>query len=177
MIDRFYSDVGMLELRFPVAEISRRTGFKKGQVSTYLKKKEQPSQNFLKAFYDSFKESLEKVQKPPLNDSGGHYGANSDYSDKVIALLERENERLRIDLEAMKEAVLLSLKGLSQSERLIRAMLKASLQLDVERDAKGNQKKLEALRRKVSSMINTNYKGRQSVGKKDDSKQMVNELP
>ncbi len=51
---KFLKDVSKLELRFPVAEIARKTGFSKGNVSEYLDGKKEPSENFLKKFYEKF---------------------------------------------------------------------------------------------------------------------------
>lgn len=127
----------------------------------------------LKAFLKG--EKLEVQQTPILNDSQPHYGTLPDYREKYIQSLERENSRLRADLEAIREKVLISLKGLSESERLILAMLKASLQLDVEREAKGDRKKLKDLQYKVSSQIDTNYAGHEAAGSRKGDK--VEELP
>lgn len=57
-IDRFYKDVDDLGLKFPVAAISKATGFVKGNVSDYLNKKKEPSENFLNSFYEAFKDSI-----------------------------------------------------------------------------------------------------------------------
>lgn len=65
-IDKFYNDVTLLNLRFPVAVISKATGFGKGQVSDYLNKVKSPSENFLKSFYKSFKQSLINVPRETL---------------------------------------------------------------------------------------------------------------
>lgn len=73
-IDQFYLDVESLELKFANKAISEATGFSKGQVSIYLNKEDEPSENFIDAFYREFEKSLENVrrgttekQKPPLS--------------------------------------------------------------------------------------------------------------
>lgn len=57
-IDQFYKDVEGLNLRFPVAELHRMTGFSKGQISQVLGKTLSPSDDLIKEFY----KSLNKVQ-------------------------------------------------------------------------------------------------------------------
>lgn len=76
-IDRFYNDVKLLELRFPVAEISKATGYVKGNVSDYLSKKKEPSENFLEAFYKEFSKSLKNVPRE-VGTNNGKYAPHSD---------------------------------------------------------------------------------------------------
>jgi aspartyl/asparaginyl-tRNA synthetase len=81
-IDQFYKDVEGLNLRFPVAELHRMTGFSKGQISQVLGKTLSPSDDLIKEFY----KSLNKVQ-----------------SADSIAIYERiieEKEARRRDAEA-----------------------------------------------------------------------------
>ena len=59
-IDLFYNDLGSLSIKFPVAEINRRTGFNKGVISEVLNKKKEPSENFIDAFYREFKKELDE---------------------------------------------------------------------------------------------------------------------
>lgn len=62
-IIKFYEDVRLLDLKFPVSSISKKTGFGKSQVSVYLSKSDEPSENFVKKFYEVFDESLKKVSR------------------------------------------------------------------------------------------------------------------
>lgn len=62
MISKFYQDVNSLGLKFPVAAIAKETGYSKGNVSGYLKGN-QPSENFISAFYRKFSDRLDKVPK------------------------------------------------------------------------------------------------------------------
>lgn len=75
--------VKSLRLRFPVAEIERATGFKKGAISGYLNNKVPVSDTFLKAFADAFKVDLrefgytngmERVEtkNPPQEETGSY---------------------------------------------------------------------------------------------------------
>lgn len=57
-IERFYKDVDSLGLKFPVAAITKATGYVKGNVSDYLSKKKEPSENFIHAFYKAFEGSI-----------------------------------------------------------------------------------------------------------------------
>lgn len=60
-IEHFYKHVESLGLKFPVAAIAKATGFSKGNVSDYLKKVKEPSENFIKKVYQAFPESSKKV--------------------------------------------------------------------------------------------------------------------
>lgn len=62
-IDRFYKDVELLGLKFPVAELERATGESKGNISKYLKKKAEPSEGFLKKFYKSFEKVIKEKRE------------------------------------------------------------------------------------------------------------------
>lgn len=62
-IEQFYEDVKGLGLRFPVAEIARETGHSKANVSKYLSNKLEPSESFLKAFYDKFQITGKNVSR------------------------------------------------------------------------------------------------------------------
>lgn len=78
-IEEFYKDVEQLELRFPVAEISRKTGESKGNVSSILKKARTPSENFLNTFYNKFSASLKNKAKDEVKDLGS---AKAVYENK-----------------------------------------------------------------------------------------------
>lgn len=54
-IDKFYKDLDSLDVKFPVAVISEKTGYNKGNVSQIINRKLSPSENFIEAFYKSFK--------------------------------------------------------------------------------------------------------------------------
>lgn len=59
-IELFFNDLQSLGLRFPVAELSRRTGMSKGNISMYLSRKLEPSENFIDKFYKEFAIELKK---------------------------------------------------------------------------------------------------------------------
>lgn len=53
-VDTFFKDLEALQLRFPVAELHRMTGYSKGNISGWLRNKN-PSENFVNKFYESTK--------------------------------------------------------------------------------------------------------------------------
>jgi transcriptional regulator with XRE-family HTH domain len=61
LINKFYKDLELLDLRNPVSVISTRMGVSKGNVSNYLNKKLEPSIQFIEKFYEVFKGDLKKV--------------------------------------------------------------------------------------------------------------------
>ncbi|MCT4181847.1 hypothetical protein CMT69_01725 [Elizabethkingia anophelis] len=65
--------VKVLELRFPVAEISKRLNYGKGNVSNFLSGKKPVPDDFLDNFFTSFnlskEEIIEQVKKESFNDS------------------------------------------------------------------------------------------------------------
>lgn len=62
-ITQFYADVDKLGLKFPGAAIVEATGESKGNVSKYLNKKKQPSESFLKRFYEKFPKGSKIVSR------------------------------------------------------------------------------------------------------------------
>lgn len=60
-IERFYKDLEGLDLKFPVAAIAKATGHSKANVSKYLSRKLEPSEAFLKAFYEKVQNSGKNV--------------------------------------------------------------------------------------------------------------------
>jgi len=73
IVNQFYNDVEELKLKFPVASISQKTGFSKGNVSQYLSKKLVPSEGFIKKFYECFKISR-RQQANMLEEPAAEYG-------------------------------------------------------------------------------------------------------
>lgn len=69
-ITRFYEYVAGLGLKFPVAAISKATGFSKGNVSQYLSKTLEPSENFMNAVYEKFPIDFKKVPRATSGEKG-----------------------------------------------------------------------------------------------------------
>jgi transcriptional regulator with XRE-family HTH domain len=104
---RFLEDVKALGLRFPVKVIASKTGFSKGNVSSYVNGGARPSENFLKKFYECFHVELQQatkgpVETPPLARTGSTIDSlaestaklsesnliNAKNIDRLISLLE-----------------------------------------------------------------------------------------
>jgi hypothetical protein len=60
-LNPFLADVLALKLRFPVAEIARRTGEDKANVSAYVKGRKQPTRTFQVLFYTSFRKEFAEI--------------------------------------------------------------------------------------------------------------------
>jgi hypothetical protein len=60
IIDKFYKDVDSLNIKKKGAVITKATGFSKSNVSEYLNKVKEPSENFIAAFYENFGALLPK---------------------------------------------------------------------------------------------------------------------
>jgi transcriptional regulator with XRE-family HTH domain len=93
---RFLEDVKSLDLRFPVKEIANRTKFSKGNISGYVNGLAKPSENFLKKFYECFREDIEKGKAKNQSDSSPAGNTdNADQTDivKLIAIsLEQQKQ-------------------------------------------------------------------------------------
>lgn len=114
-IDRFYKDVQSLDLKFPVADVQRATGYNKGTVSEYLQKKKEPSKKFMEKFYKEFSESLKKV---PHETGGASIDMPKQPTMDTITILADTNQRLAIAHEKLADANLILAKN---NERLVNA--------------------------------------------------------
>lgn len=97
-IDGFYSRVDELGLKFPVAAIARATGYSKGNISDYLKKRKQPSENFLKKFYEVF----------PKGSTGNLANGTEKPPELLVQLMQKQNSLMEMQnriLSEMKEGV------------------------------------------------------------------------
>lgn len=114
-IDQFYKDVEILGLKTPIATIAEKTGYSKGNVSTYLGKSKPPSEKFIDKFYESFNLVRQNSHTPPNNQ-----GSNDN---KYLLLLE-ENDRF---FKTQYHNILVSLSKLieigKRSEELIKLNL------------------------------------------------------
>ena len=114
-IDQFYKDVEILGLKTPIATIAEKTGYSKGNVSTYLGRNKPPSEKFINKFYDSFG-LVPKETTPKANQLG-------ESDNKYLKLLE-ENDRF---FKTQYHAILSNLSRLveigKRSEELIKLNL------------------------------------------------------
>lgn len=65
-ISKFYEYVDALGLKFPVAEIATRTGYSKGNISEVLSKSKEPSENFIKKFYEKFPKGAKDISQESI---------------------------------------------------------------------------------------------------------------
>jgi hypothetical protein len=102
-IDQFYKDLDALGLKFPGAALVEATGESKGNVSKYLNRKLEPSESFLKRFYEKFPKSSKDVsERNGSTIPGAEIFAQTIYnlteSNRLIAesnaSLARSNEEL-----------------------------------------------------------------------------------
>lgn len=85
-IKKFYEDVERLGLKFPVAEIARKTAESKANVSRILNRGIEPSESFLKRFYESFK--IDTISDESNN-------LNLDNLAEALAIIKQQNEYLQ----------------------------------------------------------------------------------
>lgn len=103
-ISEFYNEVEKLGLKFPVAAISKATGYGKSNVSQYLSGKLEPSESFIGAFYKAFPKSTQNVARETNEPDG--------YRSKYLSLLEEENSRIKKrqaeSLDVIREVLLMN---------------------------------------------------------------------
>lgn len=108
-IELFYKDLEKLGLRFPVAEIHRRTGLNKGSISEYLNRKREPSEAFIDAFYREFKEELNKnniklttvTAKPNFGDEK----PVKPNDDKLVNVVVSQQDTIKMLTEALTKLI------------------------------------------------------------------------
>jgi transcriptional regulator with XRE-family HTH domain len=105
-IEQFYKDVENLQLKFPVASIAKATGESKGNVSRILSRGMEPSESFLKKFYNGF----ENVPRGGVGESsnsgkqgGNIIGEGPTEIDYYKALLKAKEDILKVKEEVIEE--------------------------------------------------------------------------
>lgn len=99
-ISKFYDDLKNLKLKRPVAEITRKTGISKGYVSEVLSKEKEPSENFLRLFYQKFIDNPENDDyELPLGDLRVTL---KDYVDLLKEQTRKAEEREKQFIEIIK---------------------------------------------------------------------------
>lgn len=109
-ISKFYEDVQKLGLKRPVAVIAKTTEFSKGQVSDYLNRKKEPSENFLRVFYEKFSESIQNVPRETPPEQIVLSGAHVTLQDH-INLLKEQNDFLKKELNSKMALALEMITG------------------------------------------------------------------
>lgn len=96
MITKFYEDLESLKLKFPVAALVEATNYSKSSVSKVVSKKLEPSEDFISAFYKSFKNSFNNISHE--NETKKAETQNSDISALIAqntTLIESHNRLTR----------------------------------------------------------------------------------
>lgn len=104
-IEQFYKDVLEVDLKFPVAAIAQATGHSKANVSKYLSRKLEPSEAFLRVFYEKFPKNGKIVAPVRPQEAQG----SPDYRDDIISLLKEKlnlSERRTLQLLQRNHALL-----------------------------------------------------------------------
>jgi len=87
--------IKFLGIKFPVAEIVRKTGYSKSVVSTYLKENANPSNEFLKKFEENFNVDLNDFShyvKLKLSEPNTGYTTTPDFDTQIKELEEKIKE-------------------------------------------------------------------------------------
>lgn len=195
-IENFYKHVNALGLKFPVAAIAKETGFSKGNVSDYLKKVKEPSENFIKKVYEAFPESTKKVphdvvdkkeesHEEPISKElhelieSNRTLAESNKTQAEANKIQAEANNKLVQAHAELISMLKSKEGeissdvqrfvLTQAEIL--ALLKAAIEVDVDYKAKGDEVKANEMAAKINRSTASNLglgqkKGNPFAGKK-----------
>ncbi len=128
-IERFYKDLEGLDLKFPVAAIAKATGHSKANVSKYLSRKLEPSEAFLKAFYDKVQISSKNVshETPKVfvsHKAGDDHPSSTGQLLETINLLIRQNDKLADTNRILSEKIAtIPVGDQSETQRSVDAML------------------------------------------------------
>lgn len=130
--ERFLDAVKKLNIRFPVAEITRKTGYGKTTVGDYLTKKE-ASEEFIRKFsvvynipFELIWEGPHRLQEPepPKYSNAG----NNDRTEKLIKSLEDQIEWLRSENKRLAKECETSSKRLFLYAQINTARIKTILE-------------------------------------------------
>ena len=99
---RFLEQVKALKLRFPVADISAKTGYDKGNVSSFIKGKKPLSDNFLSKFEKAYniKEVAGTSLQPPVLES-----LLIRLMEQQVQAAERANQLMELQNRLIKDTV------------------------------------------------------------------------
>ena len=106
-LNKFRAHVYALKLRFPVAMIARSTGEDRANVSRYIRGQIPASQQFLKRFYASYKDDLEKAGiykiPDPVYDDPPPPAAAPAEDIKMLAAIERRLAEIAHTLKDLEQ--------------------------------------------------------------------------
>jgi hypothetical protein len=121
-IEQFYKDVNALGLKRKVAEITKATKFPKSNVSEWLSKKKEPSENFIDKFYSEFRELLHKsstnvyeanTDQSNVNEDPGVYNSVLPMGDLKMTVKDYVDE-LRMDKKKLQNTIDANLTAMMQ---------------------------------------------------------------
>lgn len=118
-IEKFYADLQALGLKRPIAEVSKATGYSKGNVSEWISRKKEPSLNFIEKFYKEFYKTsniIDLVKSDPLP-------GTVTLKDHIELL-----KQWRADAESKYQDAVKEKQGLIEALKIIGANLKQGQQ-------------------------------------------------
>jgi hypothetical protein len=142
-IERFYADLEALDLKAPVADISRKTGESKGNVSKIVRRLKEPSDSFLERFYKSYL-NVSHETGHGTQVAGAVILGSQGVSVTLQDYLELQKEmitRLSEDKERLFSLLNSSLVRISDDQQIALAYQKAWVEYEAEKSAKGDPKK------------------------------------
>lgn len=154
-VDQFLKDVDSLKLKFPVVRIAEETGFNKSSISRYLNRKEEPSKNFLIAFYEWFNKSVVKVSHEK-NELHVDHVAPKEYiqslKNQVIELKE-DKRFIKKQYEERLEALETNLDEVLSNQKVLMTMLTVAMTHAADFFSGGSKPKADELKRKMMTDI------------------------
>lgn len=104
-ITKFYSDLELLNFKFPVAEIAKRTDYSKGTISEYLNRHKEPSDKFLKSFYSEFQNDLQGIKPKTVDRVLSHDALLSVVVGEIASLKSQQTgEPVQLLIEKIYKA-------------------------------------------------------------------------
>lgn len=185
-IEQFYNDVSALGLKFPVAAISKATGFSKGNVSDYLSRKKEPSENFVKVFYKKLYKGSTDVPRNTVSAGNSHVrgtgqvdlvveetsatyrhkgaGKGEGLKSSVNGLQDPYREKyitlLEKENDRKSHIIETNLTGLVIGQKSILAHLAVSLECDAMRDGGGDKRKADRIKENMDKRIGEVFSGK-----------------
>lgn len=105
-IDKFYEDLKALKLIHPIATLTERTGFSKGQISQIVNKKLLPSEAFINKFNESFKiVPRGKIESDISPYDPAFLAGQLNMAERLIAQLESDHEEAKADKKLLFDAL------------------------------------------------------------------------
>jgi predicted transcriptional regulator len=96
-VNKFYEDLDLLELRFPVSDIAKETGFAASNISDYINKKKTPSQKFIDKFYEVFNKKIQAARDMEgvfiVREPNAEYKTNNPCDD-YLKIIEQQNKTI-----------------------------------------------------------------------------------